>query len=143
MKKIISCLVALLMCCSIGGISLSATNIPNGNDNVASPCYVYTNSIASTLGISDGEASCRTTIYGISGTTSKIEVTQYLEKKNGNSWEEVTHWTETYYSWWCNFTNSYTITESGTYRLRSEAKVYSGSNYENVDITSKEKTAKI
>lgn len=138
MKKFLSCLTALLICCSFGSISLSAASIPN--DNVASPCYVYTDQITTVFGISDGEASCTTTIYGIPGTTTKIVVTQYLEKKNGNSWNEVTHWTDTFNSWWCNFTNSYTITGSGTYRLRSEAKVYSGSKYENVDITSKEKT---
>lgn len=141
MKKIISCLVALLMCCSIGGISLSAAVIPDGS--IASPCYLYTSRIVTSFGIYEGEASCATTVYGISGTTSKIEVTQYLEKKNGNAWEEVTHWSDTFESWWCNFTNSYIITESGTYRLRSVAKVYSGTKYENVDITSKEKTVKI
>lgn len=142
MKKILSCLLALLICCSIGSISSSAAVIPDGG--IASPCYVYTNSIASTLGISSGEASCRTTIYGISSTTTKIVVTQILEKKDGNSWSEVKKWSDiTYNSWWCNCTNSYTVTESGTYRLRSEAKVYSDSKYENVDITSKEKTVKI
>lgn len=141
MKKILSCLAALLICCSFGSITLSAASIPN--DNAASPCYVYTDQITTVFGISDGEASCTTTIYGIPGTTTKIVVTQYLEKKNGNSWDEVTHWTDTFENWWCNFTNPYTITESGTYRLRSEAKVYSGTKYENVDITSKEKTVKI
>lgn len=142
MKKIISCLVALLICCLFGSISLSAASIPN--DNAASPCYVYTDQITTVFGISDGEASCTTTIYGIPGTTTKIVVTQYLEKKNGNSWSEVKKWSDiTYESWWCNCTNSYSVTESGTYRLRSEAKVYSGSKYENVDITSKEKTVKI
>lgn len=142
MKKIISCLVAILMCCSVGGITTLAAVIPDGG--VASPCYEYTGHLTTTLSISSNkEASCKTTIYGNSDTATKIVVTQYLEKKNGNSWEEVTHWTETYYSWWCNFTNSYTITESGTYRLRSVAKVYSGTKYENVDITSTEKTVKI
>lgn len=141
MKKIISCLVALLVCCSVGGISLSAAVIPDGS--IVSPCYLYTNRIVTSFGVYEGEASCVTTVYGISDTVSKIEVTQYLEKKNGNAWEEVTHWSDTFESWWCNFTNSYTITESGTYRLRSVAKVYSGTKYENVDITSKEKTVKI
>jgi len=138
MKKFLACLAAILMCCTIGEITPSAAVIPDGG--IASPCYDYTDQITTVFGISDGEASCTTTIYGISSTTTKIVVTQYLEKKNGKSWDEVTSWTDTFNSWWCNFTNSYTITESGTYRLRSEAKVYSGSKYENVDITSKEKT---
>ena len=136
MKKFVSFLAAVLMCFSIGGITLSAAVIPNGG--IASPCYVYTDQLTTTLSISNGKASCRTTIYGISGTTTKIVVTQYLEKKNGKSWDEVTHWTDTFNSWWCNDTNSYTITESGTYRLRSEATVYSGSKSEDVDITSTE-----
>ena len=139
MKKIISCLVAILMCSSFGNVSVSAAVIPDGG--VASPCYDYTDQLTTTLSISSSkEASCRTTIYGISGTTTKIVVTQYLEKKNGKSWDEVTHWTKTFNSWWCNCTNSYTITESGTYRLRTEAKVYCGSKSEDVDITSTEKT---
>lgn len=138
MKKIVSCLAALLMCCTIGGITLSAAVVPDGS--IVSPYYTYTDRLTTSFGVSKGETSCVTTIYGIPGTTTKIEVTQYLEKKNGNSWDEVTHWTDTFNNWWCNFANSYTITESGTYRLRSEAKVYSGSKYENVDITSKEKT---
>lgn len=136
MKKFVSFLAAVLMCCLIGGITLSAAIIPDGS--IVSPCYLYTNSLTSTLSISNGKASCRTTIYGISGTTTKIVVTQYLEKKNGKSWDEVTSWTDTFNSWWCNDTNSYTITESGTYRLRSEATVYSGSKSEDVDITSTE-----
>ncbi|MDE7287989.1 MAG: hypothetical protein K2N71_00605 [Oscillospiraceae bacterium] len=142
MKKIISCLVAILMCYSVGGISLSAAVIPD--NGIVSPCYAYTDHLTTTLSISSNkEASCKTTIYGNSETATKIVVTQYLEKKNGNSWDEVTHWTNTFENWWCNFTNSYTITESGTYRLRSVAKVYSGSKYENVDITSTEKIVKI
>ncbi len=137
MKKIISCLVALLVCCSVGSISMSAAVIPDGS--IVSPCYSYTNSLTTTLSISKGEASCRTTIYGISGTTTKIVVTQYLEKKNGKSWDEVKKWSDIpYENWWCNCTNSYTVTESGTYRLRTEAKVYCGTKYENVDITSTE-----
>ncbi len=136
MKKFVSCLAAVLMCCLIGGLTLSAAVIPDGG--IASPCYSYTDRLTTTLSISNGKASCRTTIYGISGTTTKIVVTQYLEKKNGKSWDEVTSWTDTFNSWWCNDTNSYTVTESGTYRLRSEATVYSGSKSEDVDITSTE-----
>lgn len=136
MKKIISCLVALLMCCSIGGITSLAAVIPDGS--IASPCYEYTDNLTTTLSISNGKASCRTTIYGNSTKATKIVVTQYLEKKNGKSWDEVTHWTDTFNNWWCNCTNSYTVTESGTYRLRTEAKVYCGTKYENVDITSTE-----
>ena len=136
MKKFVSFLAAVLMCCSIGGITLSAAVIPDSG--IASPCYSYTDRLTTTLSISNGKASCRTTIYGISGTTTKIVVTQYLEKKNGKSWDEVTSWTDTFNNWWCNDTNSYTITESGTYRLRSEATVYSGSKSEDVDITSTE-----
>ncbi len=142
MKKILSCLLALLICCSVGSIPSAAAVIPDGS--IAAPCYLYTNSITTTLSVSStNEASCRTTITGNSSTATKIIVTQYLEKKDGNSWDEVTHWTDTFNSWWCNCTNSYTITESGTYRLRSVAKVYSGSKYENVDITSTEKVVKI
>lgn len=142
MKKIISCLVALLMCCSIGGITTLAAVIPDGS--IASPCYTYTDRLTTSFGVYDGEASCTTTIYGIPGTTTKIVVTQILEKKNGKSWDEVKKWSGiTYNNWYCNCTNSYTVTESGTYRLRTEAKVYCGSKSEDVDITSTEQTVTI
>lgn len=143
MKKIISCLVALLICCSVGYISPSAAVIPGGD--IATPQYSYTNSITTSFGITSGKASCMTTIYGISGTTSKIVVTQHLQKKNGNSWdnEDVMTWTDTVENWYAYISHSYTITESGTYRLYSEATVYSGSKSEVVDITSSEKTVKI
>ena len=142
MKKIISCLAALLMCFSIGGITTLAAVIPDGG--IASPCYTYTDCLTTSFGVYDGEASCATTIYGIPGTTTKIVVTQILEKKNGKSWDEVKKWSDiTYNNWWCNCTNSYTVTESGTYRLRTEAKVYCGSKSEDVDITSTEQIVKI
>lgn len=141
MKRVLSMLAAFLMLSATGSAAVSAAVIPDSG--IVSPCYDYTNSITSTLSIDNGSASCVTTIYGISGTTTKIVVTQYLEKKNGNSWDEVNSETDTFDSWWCNDTNSFTITESGTYRLRSKAVVYSGSKSEVVKNTSKEKTVTV
>lgn len=141
MKKILSLLAAFLMLASTASATISAAVIPDGD--IAAPCYDYTNSITSTLSISNGKASCVTTIYGISGTTTKIVVTQYLEKKNGRYWDEVESWTNSFDNWWCNDVNTYTITESGTYRLRSVATVYSGSKSEEVKITSTEKSVVI
>lgn len=129
------------MLTSACGVPAAAAVIPGGG--TAAPCYEYTNRITTTLSISNGEVSCRTTVYGISGTTTKIVVNQYLEKKNGSSWDKVKSWTDTFNSWWCNDVNTYTLTESGTYRLRSVATVYCGSKSEDVDITSVEKTVKI
>ncbi len=40
MKKFLACLVAILMCCTIGEITPSAAVIPDGG--IASPCYTYT-----------------------------------------------------------------------------------------------------
>lgn len=139
MKKFISLLATLIIFGSVGSVPLSAAVIPNGGG--VSLCYLYTDRLTTTLSISsEKEASCVTTIYGISGTTTKIVVTQHLEKKNGNSWDEVTSWTDTYNKWWCNCTNTYTVTEKGTYRLYSEATVYCGNKSEIVDITSTEQT---
>lgn len=143
MKKIISCLAAFLICCSVGAVYPSAAVIPGGG--TVSPQYSYTNSITPSFGISNGKASCVTTVYGISGTTTKIVVTQHLQKKNGKSWDntDVKSWTDTYDSWYAYSSHSYNITESGTYRLYSEATVYCNDKSEVVSVTSSEKTVVI
>lgn len=52
--------------------------VPPDNGSVVSPCYLYTDSVNCNLTISGGVASCKSTVYGISGTTTKIVVTQTL-----------------------------------------------------------------
>lgn len=139
MKKIVSIFMACLVLCSAGGVIASAA-VPPDNGGIVSPCYLYTDEVYSTLSIYKGEASCKSTVYGIPGTTTKIVVTKILQKKNGNSWTDVNTWNKTYFTWYCSYPSPYTVTEKGTYRVRTVAKVYSGTAYETVYANSTEDT---
>lgn len=137
MKRVVSIFMACLVLCSAGGVTASAAVKPD-NGSIAAPCYLYTNRASTYLTIYQGEASCRSNVYGISGTTTKIVVTQILQKKNGNSWTEVKSWNKTFDTWYCSYPNPYSLTEKGTYRVKTVAKVYKGTDYETVTTYSTE-----
>ena len=137
MKKIVTVFMACLIFCSAGGVSASAA-VPPDNGGVVSPCYLYTDSVNCNLTISGGVASCKSTVYGISGTTTKIVVTQTLQVKDGMSWRRITDWNKTFNSWYCSYPNSYSPIGSGTYRVKTVAKVYKGTSYETVTVYSAE-----
>lgn len=137
MKRILSIFMACLVICSAGGITASAA-VPPDNGSIVSPCYLYTDKAYSNLTISGGVASCKSTVYGISGTTTRIFVMQTLQKKNGNSWSDVISWGKTFYSWYCSYPNPYSLTEKGTYRVKTEARVYKDTAYETVTTYSTE-----
>jgi len=137
MKKIVPIFMACLVFCSVGGATVSAA-VPPDNGGIVSPCYLYTNQAYSNLSISGGVASCKSTVYGISGTTTKIVVTQTLQVKDGMSWRRITDWSETFNSWYCSYPNSYSPIGSGTYRVKTVAKVYKGTSYETVTVYSAE-----
>lgn len=139
MKKIAFIFMACLVFCSVGGVTASAT-VPPDNGSIVSPCYLYTDRAYSNLTIYQGDASCKSTVYGISGTTTKIVVTQTLQKKDGNSWTKVKSWSKTFNTWYCSYPNSYSLTERGTYRVKTVAKVYKGTAYETVTTYSTEVT---
>lgn len=100
--------------------------------------YSYTNSASSSLYFSGNTANCSSSVYGYSGTTTKIFVNQYLQKKSGSSWSNVWTWQYTFTNWYCDYDNSKSSLASGTYRVKTVAKVYSGSNYETVTTYSNE-----
>ena len=93
--------------------------------------------ISGTLSISNKAATCKSTVRGISGTTTKIVITQTLQKKNGSSWNKYSSWTKTFNSWYAIYSNSKESLSSGTYRVKTTADVYSGSKYETVTAFSK------
>ncbi len=133
MKKGISLLLACAMLVgtapAVFAETVSAASLA---DSVVTPRYIYTDDASSKISITSNTAACTSQITGISGTTTKIVVTQTLQIKDGSQWRKCTSWTQTYNTYKCTFTNNYTLSASGTYRTMTEAKVYSGSNYETV-----------
>lgn len=107
------------------------------------PYWLYTNTYSSELSISGTTATCTSKVTGYSGITTKIVITQTLQKKNSSGkWEKVTSWETTVNSFKASVTNYAYNLSKGTYRLKSVFKVYSGSDYETITKYSSEKTVK-
>lgn len=137
MKKIISAIIAIVTVFNFGISAYAEPETQTYVDNGISVCYLYTNKVESALSISSKTATCKSTIRGISGTTTKIVVTQTLQKENGSSWDNVTSWSKTYNSWYAIYKNTKSFLSSGTYRVKTVAKVYSGISYEIVTAYSR------
>ena len=135
MKKAVIAILLVLSVLFSAGISVSAY----GGGNTASPYYLYTGSVKSTLIISGNTAYCKSEIKGDS-TVTKIYATQYLEKKNGDKWDIVDYWNDSTDGNSLSMSNSKDNLGSGTYRVRTVATVYSGSKSEPIKDTSKEVT---
>ena len=102
--------------------------------------YSYTLSVGSILGFDGNTAVCQSTICG-KGNCTRIVATQKLQKKTiWGGWSDVNTWTKMEDSNVLILTGYATVMSSGTYRVRVDATVYSGSNSENVYATSVEKT---
>lgn len=105
-----------------------------------SPMFQYTSNVSTGCSIVDGDAICRTSVYGYSDTATKITVTQTLQKKSGSSWVKVWGWSNTVNNWYYEYVNyHYPLTAGTTYRVKSVVKVYSGTNYETITNYSAER----
>lgn len=135
-RKVIAIMLAISALFSMG-VPVCAYN----GENTASPYYLYTYSVESDLIIVNGTAYCKSIITGDS-TVTKIYATQYLEKKNGDKWEIVKGctWSDSVKGKSLTISNSKDNLGSGTYRVRTVGTVYSGSNSEPIEDTSKEIT---
>ena len=138
MKKLISTVLTIVMIFCLGISAYAEPKLQNPVNNDIAVYYLYTDSVSSTISISNKTATCKSLVYGVAGTTTKIEVTQTLQKKNGNSWDKVSNWNKTYNTWLCNYVNSKSSLSGGTYRVKTVAKVYSSTKYETVTSYSKE-----
>ena len=106
------------------------------NDNTENYLYLYTYSCSSDLSISSLYATCKSNLTDYVGTTTKIEVTQTLQVKNGAQWRKCESLDATYYSYTCNYVNRRTVYSGNQYRVKSEFKVHSGSNYDTITVYS-------
>lgn len=130
-KKILALVMCLVLMCGTG-LMASAETV----DSQVQPRYSYTNIISATLTESNGKAMCGGDVSGYNGTTTKIVLTMTLQKKTLLWWSKVDEWTTTTNTYYATLVKTATV-NSGTHRVKVEAKVYAGSNYETVDCTSK------
>ncbi len=133
-KKFVSIFTAIVM---LFAFSVSAYAEGSSDDAPETPSrYLYTNSIRSVLSISGHTATCSSKVVGAPSMVTKIEITQSLEIQFAGWWYRLQSWSKTFYDWVAIYTTTGTASESGTYHLRTVAKVYSGSNYETVSMYS-------
>ncbi len=130
-KKILALVMCVVMLCGTGLIASAETV-----ENQVQPRYSYTRGISATLANSGGKALCIGDVNGYNGTTTKIVLTVTLQKKTLLWWSKVEEWTTTANTYYATISKTVAV-DSGTHRVKVEAKVYAGSNYENVDCTSK------
>lgn len=126
-KKSVSLLCAAVLSASFAaGLNVSASVIES-----VSPAYVYAYDCVSELTISGSTATCTSSVVGISGTTTKIIIKQILQKKNSSGgWDDVCSWIDNSFSTNFTLTNYKYSLSSGTYRLKSEFTIYSGTSSE-------------
>ncbi|MCX4374896.1 MAG: hypothetical protein OSJ61_01865 [Lachnospiraceae bacterium] len=124
-------IVSTLVLCTVvsaNGVSLYTT-------------YLYT--CSSTLTISGTTATCLSKATGYYGETTKITISQTLQKKTSSGdWEYVDSWSETDDGYIGSATNYKYNLSNGTYRLKSVFTVYAGNNSETIEKCSFEKTVK-
>lgn len=140
-KKIISLLTifVMLFAFSMTAYAESAQDVPD--KPIMPDRYNYTSYLTCTISISGSTATCCSNVVGYSSMVTKIGLTQSLEELLTNGWwRSLQSWSKTFYDWYAIYTTTGTIPHSGTYRTRTLAKVYSGSNYETIEITSRSKT---
>ncbi len=105
------------------------------------PCWNYTRTYSSTLTISGTTATCTSKANGYAGKTTKIVISQILQKKNSSGkWSKVESWGETDTGYKGSATNNAYNLSKGTYRLKSVFTVYAGSKNETITKYSFEKT---
>ncbi|MBQ7071486.1 MAG: hypothetical protein IJM87_09435 [Ruminococcus sp.] len=136
MKRIISIALVILLSINTSIIAFAEpeTDTPIEPDIIEE--YQYTSNLGNDLYISNKTASCQSSVYGFSGLATRVEITQTLQKKSGSSWNFYTSWVKNYYTWYGILTTTKSGLSSGTYRLKTVAKVYSGNNYETITVYS-------
>lgn len=133
-KKILSLLTVFAM---ILAFSMTAYAESAQDETTTPDRYNYTSYVINTLSISNNTAQCYSKVLGYSSMVTKIEITQSLEELLPSGWwYRHQSWSKTFYDWYAIYTTTGTIPYSGTYHVRTVAKVYAGSNYETIAIYS-------
>lgn len=80
-QKVISTIISVVIMLCLSLTAFAEPELQTPSDDDISVCYLYTDKISGTLSISNKAATCKSTVRGISGTTTKIVITQTLQKK--------------------------------------------------------------
>lgn len=127
MKKFLSVLCAMTI--SFGCMT-SAVFADDSYDDVGiSPYSLLTKTNDSYLNIVSNTAYCKSEVEAYS-TDANIYITQTFQKKSGSTWTDVSKVSKMFYSYKAEYPKEYPLISSGTYRVKTEATVYSGTKSE-------------
>ena len=101
------------------------------DENVMQPMYNYTANTNTELYISGNTATCKASITGYNGTTTKVKIQMTLQKKSFLSWNDVETWTIISLSYKESYTKTRSV-ESGTYRVKAVYTAYKGTDSETI-----------
>lgn len=140
-RKIAAALTSVAVFLTFSGTIYAESDQDTSVVESVQPRYAYTTSITSDLAIDGTTATCTSSAMGKTGVT-KIEATQYLEKKiSEDKWEPIDHWCASVNGKTLNqMVNIKTNLSSGTYRQRTVFVVYMGNASETLEKISSEKT---
>ena len=132
-RTAICLLMSLLLLFPLQVMASAATT-----ENQVQPRWSYTDmTFVNILIDSDGTATCLADIEGYDGITTKIYIKMTLQKYTFLWWSKVETWETTIYDS-VGFLSRQTQVGSGTYRVKAEYTVYSGSNSEQITSYSQE-----
>ncbi len=143
-KKIAALMLSVMLLFSAAVMVQAEDSVGSGaegisqSDSLVQPLFEYTNVTGVSLSISGGKATCVTTINGYYGITTKIVIKMTLQKKTLLWWSKQESWTTTINDWYGGLTKTASV-GSGTYRVKVEFTVYSGSKSEDITTHSQEK----
>lgn len=135
-KRILALVVAIVLLFTLSVVSFAE---PISEGTAIQPRYNYTDKFNETLTIASGTATCKATLAGISGTTTKVVIKMTLQKKTLLWWSEVETWSTTSNTYYGTLTKTAAV-KSGTYRVKAVYTVYSGSNSESITDYSAQKS---
>lgn len=147
-KRVLALVMCLALMCSMSVVASAkevssaeeyVVTVSESGENQVQPRYSYTNTLSCALNNSGGKAQCVGSVGGYSGTTTKIVMKMTLQKKTLLWWSKVQEWSSTTNDFTAVMSKTVAV-ESGTYRVKLVATVYSGSNSEEIDIYSKTNT---
>lgn len=151
MKKVISFLLVLTICLSMGSFTaMAAEEYPEvgfdfeayeaqeqleGTPNLAR--WSYTQSTSQALSVESKEATAAARVVGYSDKATKIVIYMYIQQLNNGSWTTLDSHRYEFDSWHGSKEITYSPCPHGyTYRLKASYYVYSGTNYEYISATS-------
>ncbi len=134
-KTALCLLLSLLLLLPLNMVASAATTTEN---TTVQPRWSYTNITYAGLSIAtDGKAISAADAEGYQNITTKIHIKMTLQKHTLLWWSKVETWEETFNTYYAAM-NEATYVGSGTYRVKAEFTVYSGSNSEEITIYSQE-----